>query len=91
MAFLNTLADVLRWRSTLPTTGAASLTVEATAATLSSGTLGSGPSPVTGAPATDLPIEDEAREPSPQEKRLMLDLSNVSHGVDRFQSQMMTM
>ena len=91
MAFLNTLADVLRWRSTLPTTGAASLTVEATAATLSSGTLESGPSPVTGAPATDLPIEDEAREPSPQEKRLMLHLSNVSHGVNHFQNQMMTM
>jgi len=91
MAFLNTLADVLRWRSTLPTTGAASLTVEATAATLSSGTLESGPSPVTGAPATDLPIEDEAREPSPQEKRLVLHLSNVSHGVNHFQNQMMTM
>jgi hypothetical protein len=34
---------------------------------------------------------DEEQEPSTQEKQLMLHLSNVSHGVNHFQNQMMTM
>ena len=33
----------------------------------------------------------EEQEPSTQEKKLMLHLSNVSHGVNHFQNQMMTM
>ena len=33
----------------------------------------------------------EEQEPSKQEKKLMLQLSNVSHGVNHFQNQMMTM
>jgi predicted MFS family arabinose efflux permease len=91
MAFLNTLADVLRWRSTLPATGAASLAVDATSAARSTGASESGPPPAAGAPETSTPMMEEAREPSPQEKRLMLHLSNVSHGVNHFQNQMMTM
>jgi MFS transporter, FSR family, fosmidomycin resistance protein len=91
MAFLNTLADVLRWRSTLPTTGAASLTVDTTSATISSGTRESVQAPVTGAPESGLPVETEVPEPSRQEKQLMLHLSNVSHGVNHFQNQMMAM
>jgi predicted MFS family arabinose efflux permease len=91
MAFFNTLADVLRWRSTLPTTGAASLTVDATAATISSPSRESEPAAVTGAPEAGLPMEEETPEPSRHEKQLMLHLSNVSHGVNHFQNQMMTM
>ena len=34
---------------------------------------------------------EEEQEPSNQEKKLMLHLSNVSHGVNHFQNQMMTM
>jgi predicted MFS family arabinose efflux permease len=36
-------------------------------------------------------MTEEEREPSKQEKHLMLHLSNVSHGVNHFQNQMMTM
>jgi predicted MFS family arabinose efflux permease len=91
MAFLNTLADVLRWRSTLPATGAASLAVEATSAAMSTGAKESGAPPAAGAPESSIPMMEEAREPSQQEKRLMLHLSNASHGVNHFQNQMMTM
>jgi MFS family permease len=91
MTLLNTLADVLRWRSTLPVTGAASLTVDATSAAMSSGAMESGALPAAGAPETGIPVAEETREPGPQEKRLMLHLSNVSHGVNHFQNQMMTM
>src|SRR5918996_2934705 len=91
MTFFNPLAAVLRWRSTLPATGAASLTVDATSAAMSSGAMESGALPATGAPETGIPMVEEMREPSPQEKRLMLHLSNVSHGVNHFQNQMMTM
>jgi predicted MFS family arabinose efflux permease len=91
MTLLNTLADVLRWRSTQPATGAASLTVDATSATVSSGAMESGALPAAGGPETAIPTVEEMREPSPQEKRLMLHLSNVSHGVNHFQNQMMTM
>lgn len=43
--------------------------------------------PVTG----DDSEEPEDAEPTQREKRLMLQLSNVSHGVNHFQNQMMTM
>jgi MFS family permease len=50
-----------------------------------------GAAPAAAAPTTTHPITDGAREPTPQEKTLMLHLSNVSHGVNHFQNQMMTM
>jgi predicted MFS family arabinose efflux permease len=91
MAFFSTLAAVLRWRSTFPTAGAASLAVDATAVGMSSSTRERSPEPATGTPESGLPLEEEGHEPSRQEKQLMLHLSNVSHGVNHFQNQMMTM
>jgi predicted MFS family arabinose efflux permease len=91
MAFLNALADVLRSRSTVPATGAASLAVDTTSAAMSTGARESGPPPAVGAPETSPSMMEEEREPSQQEKKLMLHLSNVSHGVNHFQNQMMTM
>jgi len=47
-----------------------------------------------GAVAGHLPAEpqlDDTREPSAQEKRAMLHLSNASHAVNHFQNQMMAM
>src|SRR5262245_37154303 len=37
------------------------------------------------------PMMEDEQEPSTQEKQLMPHLSNVSHGVNHFQNQMMTM
>jgi MFS family permease len=91
MAFLNALADVLRPRSTVPATGAASLAVDATSAALPSGASEGGPPPAAGAPEISPAMTVEAQEPSSQEKQLMLHLSNASHGVNHFQNQMMTM
>jgi predicted MFS family arabinose efflux permease len=91
MAFLNALADVLRPRPTGRATDAASLAVDTTDASRSTGTREGGPPPVADAPGTSIPMTEEAQEPSKQEKNLMLHLSNVSHGVNHFQNQMMTM
>ena len=93
MAFLHALADVLRPRSKVSATGAASLAVETTSAAIASGTRTGGPPPAAGTPeiSTPPPLTEAEREPSPQEKKLMLHLSNVSHGVNHFQNQMMTM
>jgi predicted MFS family arabinose efflux permease len=91
MAFFSTLAAALRRRPTFPTAGAASLAVDATAVGISSSTRESGSAPAAGIPESGLPLEEEGREPSRQEKQLMLHLSNVSHGVNHFQNQMMTM
>ena len=91
MAFLTALTGVLRPRATLPATGTAGLVVEAPEAPTDPGAKAGGPAPAAGAPPTSPPITDGAREPSPQEKALMLHLSNVSHGVNHFQNQMMTM
>lgn len=48
-------------------------------------------SPATDIAALDSSMTVDAPEPSTQEKQLMLHLSNVSHGVNHFQNQMMTM
>jgi MFS transporter, ACS family, L-galactonate transporter len=78
MAFLTALTGVLRPRATSPATGAAGLVVAAAEA-------------APGAPITSPPVTDGSGEPSRQEKTLMPHLSNVSHGVNHFQNQMMTM
>jgi MFS transporter, FSR family, fosmidomycin resistance protein len=91
MAFLNALADVLRPRSTVPATGAASLAVDTTDAAISTGAREGGPPSAAGTPGTSPSMTEAEREPSKQEKTLMLHLSNVSHGVNHFQNQMMTM
>ena len=50
-----------------------------------------GPLPAAGALDPSPQMTTAEYEPSPQEKQLMLHLSNVSHGVNHFQNQMMTM
>jgi MFS family permease len=79
MAFLHALAAVLRPRPTVPARGAAEVAGEG------------GPAPAAGGSAAGSLRLDEAREPSQRERQLMLHLSNVSHGVNHFQNQMMTM
>src|SRR5713101_3657214 len=92
MAFLNALADVLRPRPTMQTTGTASSAADTTYASMSTTGAGAGGPPLAaGALETSPQITTEDQEPSTQEKQIMLHLSNVSHGVNHFQNQMMTM
>src|SRR5215813_8406659 len=91
MSILNALAGVLRPRPTVHVTGAASSAADATYASISTGALAGGPPPAAGVLGTSAPLTAEEQEPSTQEKQLMLHLSNVSHGVNHFQNQMMTM
>lgn len=91
MSLLNALAYVLRPRPTMPATGAASSAADTTYASTSTGALAGGPPPAAGVLETSAQMTDAEQEPSTQEKQLMLHLSNVSHGVNHFQNQMMTM
>jgi MFS transporter, FSR family, fosmidomycin resistance protein len=91
MAFLNALAGVLRSRSGVQATGAANLSVETTSTTTSTEAGEGGSPPASDALGSGPPIMEEEPEPSKNEKNLMLHLSNVSHGVNHFQNQMMTM
>jgi MFS family permease len=81
MAFLPALTDVLRPRPTLQVPDTAHAAADTTNAALSTpGAMAGGPPPAAG-----------TQDPSAREKQLMLHLSNVSHGVNHFQNQMMTM
>jgi MFS family permease len=91
MAFLKALTGVLRPRATLSATGGASLAVDTPSAAVCTGARDGGPLPAADVQGISPPITDDAQEPSSQEKTLMLHLSNVSHGVNHFQNQMMTM
>src|SRR5215467_3048623 len=92
MAFLNALADVLRPRPTMPATDNASSAADTTYASMSTtGAVAGGPPPTAGTLDTSPQMTVEEYEPSTKEKQLMLHLSNVSHGVNHFQNQMMTM
>jgi MFS family permease len=92
MAFLNALADVFRPRPTMQATGIASSAADTTYAAMSTaGAVTGGRPPAAGALETGSQLTAEEYEPSAQEKQLMLHLSNVSHGVNHFQNQMMTM
>ncbi len=91
MAFLNALADVLRPRPTMQATGTASSAADTTYASRSTGAVAGGPPLAADALETGPQMMGEGPEPSTQEKQLMLHLSNVSHGVNHFQNQMMTM
>ena len=92
MAFLNALADVLRPRPTMQATGTTISAANAAYASLSTtGAVAGSPPPATGALETGPQMTAEEYEPSTQEKQIMLHLSNVSHGVNHFQNQMMTM
>src|SRR5919109_570660 len=91
MAFLNALAGVLRSRSKVQAAGAASLSTEMTSTVVSTGAREGGPPPAADAPGSSTPMAEEEYEPSKYEKHLMLHLSNVSHAVNHFQNQMMTM
>ena len=48
-------------------------------------------SAVAGTPGSGGAMAEDEREPSAQEKQLMLHLSNASHAVNHFQNQMLTM
>ena len=91
MAFLNALADVLRPRPTMQATGTASSAADTTYVSRSTGAVAGGPPPAADTLETGPQMMGEGPEPSTQEKQLMLHLSNVSHGVNHFQNQMMTM
>src|SRR4029450_186479 len=92
MAFLNTLADVFRPRPTMQATGTANSGADTPYSSMSTaGEVAGGPPPAAGALETGPQMTAEEYEPSTQEKQLMLHLSNVSHGVNHFQNQMMTM
>jgi MFS family permease len=92
MAFLNALADMLRPRPTMQTTGTASSAADTTYASMSTtGAVAGEPPLAADALETNPQMTAEEYEPSTQEKQLMLHLSNVSHGVNHFQNQMMTM
>jgi len=72
-------------------TGTASSAADTTYASRSTGAVAGGPPLAADALETGPQITGEGPEPSTQEKQLMLHLSNVSHGVNHFQNQMMTM
>src|SRR6266571_7068993 len=92
MAFLNALADVFRPRPTMQATGTTSSAADTTYTSMSTtGAVAGGPPPAAGALETSPQMTADEYEPSTQEKQLMLHLSNVSHGVNHFQNQMMTM
>jgi MFS transporter, FSR family, fosmidomycin resistance protein len=91
MSLLNALTDVLRPRPMVQPTGAAGAPVDTTSASVSTGALEGDSLSVAGTPETGAPRTEEAGEPSAQEKQLMLHLSNVSHAVNHFQNQMLTM
>jgi MFS family permease len=67
--------------------------MDTTSAPISSGTPAAGAAPAAGTPeiGTFPPLTEVEGEPSSHEKKLMFHLSNVSHGVNHFQNQMMTM
>src|SRR5215467_6385427 len=92
MAFLNALADVFRPRPAMQATGTTLSAADPTYASMSSpGAVAGALPPTAGALDTSPQMTAEEYEPSTQEKQLMLHLSNVSHGVNHFQNQMMTM
>src|SRR5690349_19601271 len=92
MAFLNALADVFRPRPTMQATDTASSVADTTYASMAStGALAGAPPLAAGALESNAQMTAEEYEPSTHEKQLMLHLSNVSHGVNHFQNQMMTM
>ncbi|HEY7489485.1 MAG TPA: MFS transporter [Candidatus Tectomicrobia bacterium] len=90
MAFLNMLADVLRPRRPMQVT-AGSSAAETTYASMSTGAMAGSPSLAAETLASSPQTTATEPEPSTQEKQLMLHLSNISHGVNHFQNQMMAM
>ena len=91
MAFWNALADVLRPRPMMQVTDATSSAVATPYASMSTEALAGSAPPTVEASETSAPMTEEEQEPSKHEKNLMLHLSNVSHGVNHFQNQMMAM
>lgn len=92
MAFLNALAGVFRPRPTMHATGTADSAADITYASMSTaGAVAGDPPPAAEVLDTSPQMTAVELEPSTQEKQLMLHLSNVSHGVNHFQNQMMTM
>src|SRR5262245_26438720 len=92
MAFLNALAGVFRSRSPMQPNGAASPSTETTSTANSTALREDGQPPTPDGVGNDSPtMMEEEPEPSKHEKNMMLHLSNVSHAVNHFQNQMMTM
>src|SRR5438128_6291643 len=92
MAFLNALADVFRPRPTMQATGTTIAATDTTYASMATtGAVAGGPPPAAGTLDSSPQMTAEEYEPSTRERQAMLHLSNVSHGVNHFQNQMMTM
>jgi len=91
MAFWNALSDVLRPRPMMRVTDPTSSAVTTPYASRATEALVGGAPPAAETLETSAPTTEEAPEPSQHEKNLMLHLSNVSHGVNHFQNQMMAM
>ena len=91
MAFWNALSDVLRPRPMMHVTDPTSSAVTTPYASRATEALAGSAPPIVEASETSAPTTEEAPEPSTHEKNLMLHLSNVSHGVNHFQNQMMAM
>ncbi|HEY5866414.1 MAG TPA: MFS transporter [Candidatus Tectomicrobia bacterium] len=91
MAFWNALSDVLRPRPMMHVTDPTSAAVTTPYASRATEALAGSAPPIVEASETSAPTTEETPEPSTHEKNLMLHLSNVSHGVNHFQNQMMAM
>lgn len=97
MPLLDLLTNLLRPRTPALAAGAGAgpaspPTVEGPAAhTLAAVTSAAGMSGGVAPDVADAEAEPEEREPTEREKRAMLHLSNVSHAINHFQNQMMTM
>lgn len=91
MAFLHALAQGFRPRSTRHGAVSAPALADTPYTATSTGAPAGGVSATADTLATASQPTAGAQEPGSQEKQLMLHLSNVSHGVNHFQNQMMTM
>jgi predicted MFS family arabinose efflux permease len=91
MSLLNALTDWFRPRSMVQAADAASATIDPPYASTANGALQGASPPVAGTLGSEEAMAEDEREPSAQEKQLMLHLSNASHAVNHFQNQMLTM
>jgi predicted MFS family arabinose efflux permease len=90
LSLLDALSDLIRPRRPLPADGPAIESGPPNVSMISSSTSGSEPPAAAGEVTAGPEAEDEGG-PSPREAQAMLQLSNVSHGLNHFQNQMMAM
>ncbi len=92
MSLLDALANLVRPQRPLAAGGSTEPTAPPNASMISSSASSGADLPVTGAVDAAEPTTAEEEEgPSPREAQAMLQLSNVSHGLNHFQNQMMAM